>query len=263
MSFYYNLKIQFCGTNYQGWQVQPNVPTVQGELNRSIATVFKSNEIQSIGSGRTDAGVHALDYLVKIKVPFSIVPMSLVNALNSNLPGDIRVIKAGLSSEVFLPTNHAISKEYLYRFSNLRSANAFQERFIPNVSYELNIDAMKKACKLFEGIHDFSDFQCSGSDVKTSVREIFSCDLSYREEVSLGGIYPAHYSFRVVGNGFLKQMVRLMVGTLWSVGRGKLELRELEDAMQKPKGKKLGVVVPASGLVKSKVTYESSVELTL
>lgn len=255
MSFYYNLRIQFRGTNYKGWQLQPNVITVQGELNRALNHIFKSPDIHSMGSGRTDAGVHALDYLVKIKVPFSILEKALVSALNSMLPNDIRVMSAETSSESFLPTNHAKAKEYIYRFSNLEHSNAFQDEFIPNISYKLDTESMRKACDLFVGMHDFSDFQCTGSDVKTSIREIYECELIYQPEQSLGGIYPAHYVFRVVGNGFLKQMVRLMVGTLWNVGRGRVSIAQLEEAMRNPQGAKLGVVAPASGLIKSKVSY--------
>ena len=255
MDCYYNLRIQFRGTNYQGWQTQPNVPTVQGQLNQALFRIFKSSNVHSIGSGRTDAGVHALDYLVKIKVPFHIEHNSLISALNSNLNTDIRVMHAESSTQDFLPTNHAKSKEYIYRFSNLSGANAFQSEFIPNISYNLDFALMESACRLFIGRHDFSDFQCTGSDVKTTVREIFECDLTHCTHATLGGMFPEHYQFRVVGNGFLKQMVRLMVGTLWNVGRGKLALDQLECALQKPTGKKLGFVVPACGLVKSKVSY--------
>lgn len=255
MDYYYNLRIQFRGTNYQGWQIQPNVPTVQGELNNALSRVFKSPNVYSTGSGRTDAGVHALDYLVKIKVPFFIELGSLVSAINANLNSDIRVLLAELSTADFLPTNHAKSKEYLYRFSNLPAENAFQAELIPNISFDLDIAKMEKACSFFIGEHDFSDFQCTGSDVKTTVRKIFECDLTYYSQNSLAGMFPPYYQFRVVGNGFLKQMVRLMVGTLWHVGRGRITLDSLRCALQSPTGNKLGIVAPACGLVKSKVTY--------
>lgn len=255
MSVYYNLFIQFKGTNYQGWQIQPNQPTVQGEINKALSKIFKSNDIHSNGCGRTDAGVHALNFLVKVKVPFEIELKSLVKALNANLPNDIRTLDASNTSKDFLPTNHAKSKEYQYRFSNNLDANAFQIDFIPNYSFDLDIPKMKKACELFIGKHDFSDFQCSGGQVKTTVREIYHCELIFIESDQMGGIYPSHYCFKVVGNGFLKQMVRLMVGTLWNIGRGKTTLAELESAMRKVTGNKLGPVAPASGLVKIKVTY--------
>lgn len=255
MKVFYNLKIQFKGTRYQGWQIQPNLPTVQGSLNAALMNIFKTEDIHSTGSGRTDAGVHALDFLVKIEVPFKIIPKSLVKAINANLPSDIRVIDAVESNKDFLPTNHAKSKEYIYRFSNLASANAFQEDFIPNVSNQLDFEKMKKACELFVGKHDFKDFQCTGSEVKTTIREIFDCKLIYVSQEQLEGIYPPHFVFRVVGNGFLKQMVRLMVGTLWSVGKNKVDLMLLEEALRCPCGYKLGPVAPPNGLVKLKVTY--------
>jgi tRNA pseudouridine38-40 synthase len=255
MAFYYNLRIEFKGTSYMGWQVQPNVPTVQGEINRALKTVFKSDEIHSTGSGRTDAGVHAKDFLVKISVPFEIALESLVKALNSNLPLDIRVKRAQVTQESFLPTNHAKSKEYNYRFTNLEAANAFQNDYIANISYSLDIKAMQEACKVFIGTHDFSDFQCTGSDVKTTEREITLCELVEVKDEALAGLYPSHYLFRVAGNGFLKQMVRLMMGTLWNVGRGKITVDQIRDALRNPSGEKLGPVAPACGLIKVNVDY--------
>lgn len=252
---FYNLRIQFQGTYYQGWQIQPNVSTVQGELNKALIKIFKSDTIHSTGCGRTDAGVHALNYLVKVKTPFFIEFNSLVLALNANLPKDIRVLSATESFKDFLPTNHAISKEYLYRFSNFNNPNAFQETFIPNVSYELDFELMQRAVKSFIGEHDFSDFQCTGSQVKTSIRKILECELIKVEQHCLDGMFPEHYAFKVVGNGFLKQMVRLMVGSIWSVGRHKLTIAELENALRSPTGKKIGIVAPASGLTKINVTY--------
>jgi tRNA pseudouridine38-40 synthase len=255
MNIYYNLRIQFKGTRYQGWQIQPNVPTVQGAINIALETIFKTKNVHSIGSGRTDAGVHALDYLVKIEVPFSIEKNALIKAMNANLPLDIRVLSVEDSNVDFLPTNHAISKEYVYRFSNLDYPNAFQEDLIPNVSYHLDFNLMKEACLCFKGEHDFKDFQCTGSDVKTSIRTIYECDLTFVEGAQLGGFYPAHYVFRVVGSGFLKQMVRLMVGTIWNVGKQKITIEQLNAALSNPIGKKLGIVAPPNGLTKIKVTY--------
>lgn len=255
MAIFYNLRIQFKGTFYQGWQIQPNVATIQGHLNDSLEKIFKSNQIHSTGSGRTDAGVHALDYLVKVQVPFFIEYSSLVKALNSHLPHDIRVLSAEQSNADFLPTNHAKFKEYHYRFTNNSDLNAFQSEFMANCSYKLDEKLMKEACRLFVGEHNFSDFQCTGSDVKTTIRKIYKCELNFVGDSQLGGIYPPHFCFQVVGNGFLKQMVRLMVGTLWNVGRKKVTIKKLEEALRNPCGSKLGIVAPANGLMKIKVTY--------
>jgi len=253
--FYYKLAIQFKGTKYLGWQIQKDFgPTVQGELNRCIIQIFKSNDIHTIGSGRTDTGVHSLSHIVKLRAPFHIEFEGLRRGLNAILPKDIRVLSIYDCDPDFLPTNDAESKEYRYLFSVGQNPSAFQIDCISNTRFEVDEELMKKACASFMGKHDFSDFQCVGTDVSSSVREIFECEL-IKQELDFHGILPSHYVFRVVGNGFLKQMVRLMVGCIWDIGRGKTSLDDLEASMVKPLGRRLGPVAPPEGLYKFDVQY--------
>ncbi len=253
--FYYKLAIQFKGTRYLGWQIQKDFhPTVQGELNSCLEQIFKSNDIHTIGSGRTDTGVHSLSHVVKVKAPFKIEFEGLRRGLNAILPEDIRILSVEDCNSDFLPTNDAQRKEYRYLFSLGKNPSAFQTDIIANNRFDVDVELMKKACGLFIGEHDFSDFQCVGSDVSSSVREIFECEL-YKKEVDFHGILPGHYVFRVVGSGFLKQMVRLMVGCIWDVGRGKTTLEELKSSMTNPLGKRLGPVAPPEGLYKFDVQY--------
>lgn len=254
-SCFYKLILEYKGTKFLGWQKQKDFsPTVQGEIEKACSIIFKSQDIQTIGSGRTDTGVHSLDHHVKLKAPFKIENNSLKNALNSHLSDEIHILRVEDSTEDFLPTNHAKYKEYIYLFSNFDEANAFQSDFIVNCRYELNIELMKKACELFVGRHDFKDFECVGSNPSSTIREIFSCELVFHE-MDFHGILPNHYVFKVRGNGFLKQMIRLMVGTLWDIGRGKTSLEELKASLDSPSGKRLGATAPANGLYKAKVVY--------
>ena len=255
MSSFYKVFLEFKGSRFLGWQIQKDFsPTVQGEFNKACSEIFKSNEIHTIGSGRTDTGVHSISHVVKLKAPFEIPNGALLKALNSKLNRDIRVNKIESCSEDFLPTNNALKKEYKYLFTNNDNLSAFQSDFIENCRFDLDIEKMKKACEIFIGEHDFKDFQCTGTNVSSTTREIFECEL-YFHELDFHGVLPGHFVFRVVGSGFLKQMVRQMVGTLWSIGRGKTTLNELEQSLQKPSGKRLGITAPPSGLYKTKVWY--------
>lgn len=254
---YYRLTLEYKGTHYLGWQIQAEGAgrTVQGELNKALAILSKSTEVRSLGSGRTDAGVHALGQVVKIEMPLVIPCSNLVKALNANLPDDIRVLDAVESDHDFLPTNHAISKEYHYRFSTHDSSRAFQNDFIQNTSFELDHEKMQAACKILIGKHDFCNFFCEGTEVNSTVREIFECEILKISGKGAWDFLPDHYVFRVVGNGFLKQMVRLLMGTIWNIGRGKVSLGQFEAALDSTPCKRLGPVAPPHGLYLVKVTY--------
>ncbi len=254
---YYRLVLEYKGTNYFGWQVQAEGAgrTVQGELNKVLSILSKSNEVRSLGSGRTDAGVHALGQVVKIEMPLVIPCANLVKALNANLPDDIRVLSAEESNHEFLPTNHAISKEYHYRFTLNDTFRAFQNDFIQNNSFDCDLNLMNQACQLLIGKHDFCNFFCEGTEVNSTVREIFECEIIKITGSGQWGFMPDHYVLRIVGNGFLKQMVRLLMGTIWNIGRGKVSLKDFEAALKMKQEKRLGPTAPPHGLYLVKVTY--------
>ncbi|MGK0291445.1 MAG: tRNA pseudouridine38-40 synthase [bacterium] len=248
------LKLQFDGHLYLGWQIQPEgQSTVQGRLNNALKKIYKI-DVKTIGSGRTDSGVHSLSHFVCYNEPFSIPLKSIVLALNTKLPPDIRVMDAEQVDIDFRPTNDAVSREYRYLFSNEKIPSPFQANYISNISYSLDFELMRDASKSFVGKHDFEDFYCVGSDPTSSIREIFEIEL-LTCPADIHGIFPKHYYFRIVGSGFLKQMVRLIVGTLWSVGREKVSIIDVEDALKNPKGKHLSPVAPAEGLFKYNVEY--------
>ncbi len=255
MIYYYKLLLQYKGTRYLGWQVQPESAgvTVQGELNKALEIVSKS-KAHSLGAGRTDAGVHALGQVAKVAIELEIAPGNLVKALNVNLPDDIRVISAELSNHEFFPTVHAVSKEYHYRFTCKRMFTAFQNDLIVNHPFDLDIDKMRKACEMLVGKHDFMNYFCEGTETSTTVRTIFECEIL---EIHQGNweMLPPHFVFRVVGDGFLKQMVRLLVGAVWSVGRGKISLEEFQSSLRLKSPRRLGPVAPPQGLYMVRVNY--------
>lgn len=253
--FFYKLKISFKGSRYLGWQIQKDFhPTVQGTLNKACIQIFKTKNIKTIGSGRTDTGVHSLGHIVKLCAPIKIENSGLLKGLNSILPADIRVLEVRECEESFMPTNHAKNKTYKYLFTTEKIQNPFHVDTIANCRFDLDFEKMKKACELFIGEHDFKDFECTGSDTTSTVRTIYDCRLFY-QKVDMHGIVKGHWVIEVCGSGFLKQMVRLMVGTLWNIGRGKTTLDELKKSLKQPLGKRLGAVAPAGGLYKISVEY--------
>ena len=252
----YKLTIQYKGSNYSGFQIQIKDRTIQGELNNALKILSKTDGVKSIGSGRTDAGVHALGQVVKIEIPVDIPETGLMKGLNSHLPHDIRVIKAEKSDENFHPIYSANSKEYNYVFSTQQMITPFADELVTHFPYELDIELMKKGCRAFCGEHDFINYQCTGTDVETTVRKIFECELNhFSGEGHFKELLTDYYVLRVVGNGFLKQMVRLMMGALWSLGRGKITLEELEKSLKIPLERRLGATAPPQGLYLKEVHY--------
>jgi tRNA pseudouridine38-40 synthase len=252
---HYKLILQYKGNHYLGWQVQPEGArkTIQGELNKALKSVSKSSNVKSLGAGRTDAGVHALGQVAKVSIELQIPPENLVKALNANLPDDIRILSGEISDEEFFPTVHAKSKEYHYRFTCQRSFTAFQNDFIQNYPFELDLEKMREACKVLIGKHDFTNFFCEGTEVASNIREIYECEIL--EVPQNDWMLPGHYVFRVVGSGFLKQMVRLLMGAVWNIGRGKISLEDLSSALGPTKVTKLGAVAPPNGLYMVRVNY--------
>lgn len=252
----FKFQIQYKGTRYLGWQIQPMGLTVQGELNKALSKITKSEDIRTIGSGRTDRGVHAFSQFVKAIIPLDIGTEELKRGLNSLLPDDIQVLAIESVSPDFHPIGNSEWKEYVYLFSTSRELSLFHKDYVAIYPYELDFDKMQEACLAFVGTHDFADFQCVGTEVDSTNRKIIECELSpYHNE---WGIFPKSdeiYMLRVKGEGFLKQMVRLMMGTVWSVGQSRVDLEQLKASLATPKGEKLGSVAPAQGLYLNQVFY--------
>jgi tRNA pseudouridine38-40 synthase len=256
LNFYYKLTLQYKGTDYLGWQIQPEHygRTIQGELERATRVVAKTENIKTLGSGRTDAGVHAIGQVVKLTMPLQIDPQNLIPALNVNLPDDIRVVSSELTTENFHPTFQAISKEYHYCFTAEKFHSALGKEFVANYPYQLNMNLMQEACKELLGTHDFVNFFTEGTDVSSTIREIYNCEIEFVEAGPMS-ILPGHFKFKIVGNGFLKQMVRLLVGAIWNIGRGKVLLEDFKKALEVPKTHRLGPVAPPEGLYLARVNY--------
>lgn len=253
---HYKAVFSFKGSRFLGWQKQKDFrPTVQDEIEKALRSIFKTFDIKTVGSGRTDAGVHSLAHVVKIEAPFEIDPAALTRALNSLLPEDVLALGAEFCAAEFRPTNDALKKEYKYLFTNNRHSSPFQKGLVANYPFELDFDLMKRACALFVGKKDFAGFSCKGSNPASTVRDVYECELRANLPAQMEEIIPSYHCMRIAGNGFLKQMVRLIMGTVWQAGRGKITLAELEEALERGSEKRLGMVAPAEGLYKVKTWY--------
>lgn len=253
---FYKIYVSYKGTNYFGWQIQ-NTPegkkTIQGEINLALARLCQNENIKTLGSSRTDAGVHAIEQVFKATLPINLPLQALEQGLNSFLPPEIRILKAEFSSADFHPVGAAIWKEYLYYYSHIQPS-PFESDLVAHYPYEVDFSKMNQAAKLFLGKHDFKNFQCVGTEVPTTVREIFEIELTQELRKSPWGELPL-FCLRIRGEGFLKQMVRMIMGSLWSVGRGKTDIPRVKSALNMEVIERVGFVAPACGLYLHKIHF--------
>lgn len=248
---YYAALICYDGSEFYGMQRQPKLRTVQGVFEEALQSLFKE-PVNVQASGRTDSGVHALGQVISFRTPFFIPPDSLLKGLNTRLPWDVQVIDLGEVNEDFHPLFSAIGKEYVYYFMTERLP--FFHKQVSIYPYRLDWGLMEKSAEMFLGEHDFADFRCQGTDVATTVRRIDCFHVGKTQLQTPWGAQSVGL-MRIQGSGFLKQMVRLLVGALWQVGRGQKLPLELQDHLDQPRGKAFGLAAPAQGLYLSRVFY--------
>jgi tRNA pseudouridine38-40 synthase len=238
--------IEYDGTHYLGWQVQPNGQTIQGVIQDRLKRLTGESS-QLIGSGRTDAGVHALGQVAHFKTESRMDANTFQRALNSLLPEDIVIRRAEEVEAEFHARRSARSKVYEYRILNRTTPPAIDRQYIWYVPQKLNLDEMKKATHSLVGEHDFSAFRSVGSSARSSVRNILRADWKRGK----GGLLR----FEIEASGFLKQMVRAIVGTLVEVGRGKIDAEGFREILESKDRRKAGPTAPAHGLFLKEVKY--------
>lgn len=239
------------GTEYHGWQVQPGLRTIQGALEE-VLTQIEGAPVHVDGSGRTDAGVHALAQVAAFYLANPIPLANLRKAMNRLLPRDIRVLETAEAAASFHPRYDAIAKTYEYRILRTEVCPPFELRYVYHHAYPLDEAKMIDAASVFEGEHDFSAFAASDERDAlglSKVRRIFSSRL---ERVGDKLIY------RVRGSGFLKHMVRNLAGALLEVGKGNLEWTDLEVRLRGGCETPPGPSAPARGLFLVSVEYETT-----
>lgn len=248
----FKLLIQYDGTDFHGWQVQENARSIQGELERVIGTL-DDGDVKVAGSGRTDAGVHAEGQVANVMLRREFEPDRLRLATNGNLSRDIRVLDVEIAPNEFHARFSAKEKTYLYRVINAPVMSPFWRRFAHHESRQLDMLRMADAAKCFLGEHDWTAFASARSDGETRVRTIsdFTINSIWDERARASMI-----QFRISANGFLRYMVRSIVGTLLEVGRSEKDIDIIRTAIETGDRDLAGMTAPANGLTLLKVEYD-------
>lgn len=239
------LVLQYEGEGYHGWQVQPGAVTIQEVLEERLSRIIQER-VRVIGAGRTDAGVHALAQVANLHTVSPLPAGTIQRALNALLPPDIRVLMAEETDRAFHARFCALAKRYEYRLWNHQVESPFQRRFTWWVPRPLDLEAMRKAAEILPGEHDFLAFKASGSDARSTVRRVMGCGWEAQGPLLV---------FWIEATGFLRYMVRGMVGTLVEIGLGKRETGHLGRLLEAPERSLSGPTAPARGLFLTRVIY--------
>ena len=248
------LKIKYDGTNYAGYQVQDNAPTIQAKLNDATRDLF-GRDCDVTGCSRTDSGVHAKCFCATVQfkgcsfletdIPCEKIPF----ALNFRLPDDISVFHAEMVDDDFHARYSVVSKTYEYRILNSNHRDPFLKSrayHLPKLISDRGIEDMKLAARMICGRHDFSSFMSAGSSVKSTVRNVIDCEVKkIGEEIII----------RITADGFLYNMVRIICGTLLEVGKGNIHHDDIESIITSKDRSKAGPTLPACGLYLDEVNY--------
>ncbi len=242
------IEVSYDGTDFHGWQVQPGLPTIQGMLEQVLSEI-EGKPVQVAGSGRTDAGVHALAQVAAFTIENPIPAINLLRAANRLLPHDVRIIRVEEADADFHPRFDAQAKTYEYRIFRGEICPPFERRYLYHRPYPLNLEEMMGLSPLLEGEHDFTAFaatddrdQLGGSKVRT----IFCSRLALENDRLI---------YRVRGSGFLKHMVRNIVGVLLEIGKGNVGEEGLQARLKPGCGIPAGPTAPARGLFLISVEY--------
>ncbi|MGI8788607.1 MAG: tRNA pseudouridine(38-40) synthase TruA [Pyrinomonadaceae bacterium] len=248
----YKLLLQYDGTDFHGWQVQNGQRTVQGELERTLSLI-EDAPIKVVGSGRTDTGVHAEGQVANIHLNRHFTLERLQLAINGNVRRDVRVIKVEKVSEDFHARFSAKSKTYVYRVINAPVMSPFWLRYAHHEARFTDVGRMNETARLFLGEHDWTAFSAAQSDVENRVRTIKNFTV---ESVWDARSNSSVIEFRISADGFLRYMVRSIVGTLLEVGRGAMDFDTIQTAIVSGDRSLAGATAPANGLTLLKVDYE-------
>lgn len=239
------LYVAYDGSAFFGFQYQPGVPTVQGELERAFKLITKETS-RAIGAGRTDAGVHAIEQVVLFKTRCPIPVEKLIIGMNSALGGALRICRAEEANDLFHPCFSARCKHYRYLYHFVEKRSPFLERFYWQIETGLDLQLMQQAAKTFTGTNDFAAFTKSPNRYESTFRTVLQTQVSSQGEMIV---------FDVTGEGFMHNMVRNMAKALYLVGLNELKTEELRELYRNRNRKRLGAPAPPGGLYLMKVMY--------
>jgi tRNA pseudouridine38-40 synthase len=277
----WKVTLAYDGSDFQGWQVQPGLPTIQGELQAALGRITGETPLPQ-GSGRTDAGVHALAQVASFVLRAPIPPENLHSALNRTLPLSIRISEARRVRSTFHARRSAIAKTYEYRIFREAVCPPFLTRYVYACPWTLNLDTLQACARLFEGEHDFQSFAASDPEQRRRGRSELLDEMVLEEkatpteltaaqrleQTTMRTIFSSAWEkrqsedgellvYRVRGNGFLHHMVRNLVGTMIDVGRGQIAREEIPEILAARSRSAAGPTAPARGLFLHSVEYPS------
>jgi tRNA pseudouridine38-40 synthase len=272
----WKLTLAYDGTDFRGWQVQPGEPTIQGELQAALGRVTGETPLPQ-GSGRTDAGVHALAQVASFTLRAPIPPENLLRALNRTLPPSIRVLETRTVRSTFHARHSAVAKTYEYRILRGENCPPFLARYLYAYPWPMDVEALQRSARLFEGKHDFLSFAATDPDL-TSREASFSTKLNQKVKAppapTIRTLFSSAWERRqteagdllvycVRGNGFLHHMVRNLVGTMLEVGRGYLRAEDIPGILAARSRSAAGPTAPARGLFLCSVEYAAGEDLPI
>ena len=241
------IKFSYDGTAYNGFQTQPNQDTVQSRLEEALKIINNGCKTPIVATGRTDKGVHALCQYAHTDLSVNITEHKLKRAMNSNLPPDIHVIETKIVSDNFHARYNVKSKEYKY-YINLGEYNPLERNYVFQYNYNLNVENMKDAIKVFLGTHDFRAFVTENKEKENCIRTISYVNVEQQENKLI---------ITFEGNGFLRYQVRNMVGILIKVGENKMSTEDVEKILNSKDRTTGGKTAPAEGLYLTKIIYNN------
>ncbi len=250
------LTLSYCGTRYHGWQKQIGVITVQEVLEQAVATIT-GEQPSLVASGRTDAGVHAMGQVVNFRTESTIPLEGLVKGLNSILPSDIAVLQAQDVPWKFHAIGSSTSKKYQYLIVNSGvRLPLWEERAWVVTRGQLDVEAMRLACGTLCGTHDFSSFTASGASAKTRTRTVSECSVNLPDHPLFPPVPGRQIMFTIAADGFLRYMVRNIVGLLVEIGLGRRDPSEIMEVIRARDRSAAGPTAPPQGLYLMAVTYK-------
>ena len=255
--YYYLITLQYLGYRFHGWQKQPNVKTVHLMVDRTLNFILEGKRFKSLASGRTDAMVSAEHAVFEL---FLYEPLedktAFLEVFNYNLPQDIRALAISEVDASFNIIQHSKVKEYHYLFAFGGKFHPFCSPIMTTILDDLDIELMKQGAALFEGEHNFKPYCFRPSDQGIYTREVLSCELVENTEFTANFFPETTYVLKVRGKGFMRNQIRLMMGTLIDLGKGKLTLDAIKTSLQPESDVRMEYIAPASGLILKHIEFE-------
>lgn len=254
--YYYLIYIQYLGYRFHGWQKQPTVKTLHLMVDRTLNFILEGKPFKSLSSGRTDAMVSAEKAAIELFLPEPIEDLEIfLELFNHNLPQDIRALNIKEVDAEFNIIQNSKIKEYIYLFAYGEKCHPFCAPIMTTILDDLDIEIMKKGAKLFEGEHFFKSYCYKPTDNGIYNRVILLCELVENTIYTANYFPKTTYLLRVKGKGFMRNQIRLMMGTLIDLGKGKLTLEYIETSLQPDSKIEMNYIAPASGLILKNIDF--------